>query len=52
MDWSKLTKRELIDLIEAYDEYIYNDGEEWGHDRQPVGIEEFYDNEYQEEDEE
>jgi hypothetical protein len=48
MDLLKLTKMELIALISAYDKYIYNDGEEWDKDRQPIGILEFYDNEYQE----
>ena len=47
MDFTKLTKKELIALIQAYDEYIYNGGEPWDQDRQPVGIEEFYNNEYQ-----
>lgn len=48
MDLLKMTKRQLIDLILAYDNYIYNDGEEFNKDRQPVGISEFYDNEFQE----
>ena len=48
MNWNKLTKKELIALLSAYDEYIYNGGEPWDKDRQPVCIEEFLDNEYEE----
>ena len=45
MNLYQLSKKELIELLLAYDEYIYNDGEEWDSDRQPVCISEFYDNE-------
>ena len=48
MNINALSKKELLQLIKAYDYYIYNDGEMWDNDRQPVGINEFYYNEYQE----
>ena len=48
MDFDRISKSEPINLIKTYDEYIYNDGEQWTEDRQPVGVEEFYNNEYQE----
>ena len=48
MNYNELTKQELIYLLLSYDEYIYNYGEEWSQDRQPIGIDEFYNNEYQE----
>ena len=47
MDFRNLTKSGLLELIQSYDEYIYNGGEPWDQDRQPVGIAEYYDNEYQ-----
>ena len=45
MNWYELNKIELIDLLKSYDKYIYNDGEEWDRDRQPICIAEFYYNE-------
>lgn len=48
MSINELTRAELLQLIKAYDNYIYNGGEYWDADRQPVGVEEFFDNEYQE----
>lgn len=45
---NELTKQELIKLMTAYDEYIYNDGDEWTKDRQPICLSEFYENEYNE----
>ncbi len=43
----KFTKKELIDLIVAYDNYIFNFFDEEAYDKIPVCLEEFYDNEYQ-----
>jgi hypothetical protein len=48
LDFEKMTKNEIIFFIRTYDKYIYNDGEPWNEDRQPVCINEFFDNEYQE----
>lgn len=45
MDLNQLSKKELIELLLSYDEYIYNDGEQWDSDRQPICISEFYYNE-------
>lgn len=48
-----LNKKELIDLICAYDNYIVNNYDEMqGSNWIPVCLSEFYDNEYQEEEEE
>jgi len=47
-DITKIKKEDLFDLITEYDNYVYNDGEPWDKDRQPVGIFEFHNNEYQE----
>jgi len=47
-DITKISKEDLFDLMTEYDSYIYNDGEPWSPDRQPVGLFEFYNNEYQE----
>lgn len=42
----KMSKYDLLLLTIAYDKYIYNNGDEWDRDRQPIGILEFYNNEY------
>lgn len=41
-----LSHYELLLLVIEYDNYIYNNGEEWDRDRQPISILEFYNNEY------
>jgi len=45
-----MTKEQIIDLVLAYHDYLFNDHEEeFNHmDRAPVCLDEFYDNEYQE----
>lgn len=50
---SELTKEELLDLLNAYDEYIQmaNDEDYYKMGWFPVCIQEFYDNEYMETDE-
>lgn len=40
--------KELIDLTTEYEKYIFNGGEPWDKDRQPISLEEFYYNEYSE----
>lgn len=47
--FAELSRTELLHLINTYDRYIYNQGEQWGKDRQPICILEFYNNELQEE---
>lgn len=49
---NKLTKKELIDLIDSYDTYIINfcdnnEGARLNYDCTPCCLMEFYDNEYQ-----
>ena len=46
--FDELSKEELVLLLRKYNEYIYNGGEPWDADRQPVCIDEFYDNEMHE----
>jgi hypothetical protein len=41
-----LDREGIIYLIEGYDNYIWNDGELWDADRQPVSFLEWLDNEY------
>ena len=46
---AELSHNDLLSLVIEYDNYIYNNGEEWDRDRQPVSILEFYNNEFMEE---
>lgn len=43
---AKMSQYDLYLLAIAYDKYIYNNGEMWDCDRQPIGVLEFYNNEY------
>ena len=45
---AELSHNDLLSLVIEYDNYIYNNGEEWDRDRQPVSILEFYNNEFME----
>lgn len=47
-----LDREDIIDLIEGYDNYIWNEGEPWDADRQPVCFLEWLDNEHEQEGEE
>lgn len=38
-------REDLTDLVEGYDRYIWNNGEPWDADRQPVCFLEWLDNE-------
>lgn len=40
-----LDRQDIIDLMEDYDNYIWNGGEPWDADRQPVCFLEWLDNE-------
>ena len=44
----KLTKKELLDLIFSYNNYVMSYFEEHDMGQSPVSIYEYYDNEYQE----
>lgn len=44
----ELTKKELLDLISSYNNYVMSYFEEHDMGQSPVSIYEYYDNEYQE----